>query len=442
MSNPDYSNYNDFVETMQDLLPRLPKILQNHFNQEIANETYGTPTAPKDGHLLKYAMEEGDEEQIVSPMSIMVECIGNLYKAMHNLGPFASQIELGRAMRTRVNNFLANEEWDASRILDFKIEGPIEQQHHIKTEMPAPVRADTPISEANNFNRRLVGCDATPGPTPELNAITNHHLKILSSLNEKMRWDENDLLDPRMASVHAWRLKIFAMLSIVPFARNVLDQETTTFEDADSMLSSIIMRSFSNKLCTEYFAEHGDKLIPIAVDLFDWAMNKCTAHSTIKEYELLAVILDLHWDQVGTHAYDFLVKWEAHVSELHTYLQDPWKPDYRYRTLKRALPLDQNALFNSVFILHKKVHGREQTAESVSNVLCQCYELAAENTPTSHHHMAEEFELIVLRAATLINCWACGELGDAANCCPNYVAHARWREGRVKVPLKGCVSWA
>ena len=120
------------------------------------------------------------------------------------------------------------------------------------------------------------------------------------------------------------------------------------------MLSSIIIWSFSNKLCTEYFAEHGDKPIPIAVDLFDWAMNKCTAHSTIKEYELLAVILDLHWDQVGTHAYDFLIKWEAHVSELHTYLQDPWKPDYRYRTLKRALPLDRNALFNSLFILHLK----------------------------------------------------------------------------------------
>jgi hypothetical protein len=164
MSNPDYSNYNDFIETMQDLLPRLPKILQTRFNREIANETYGTPTAPKDGHLLQYTMEEGNEEQIFSPMSIMVKCIGNLYKAMHNLGPFASRIELGRAMRTRVNNFLANEEWDASQILDFKIEGPIERQHHIKTEMPAPVRADTPISEANNFNRCLVG---VRGRTPE-----------------------------------------------------------------------------------------------------------------------------------------------------------------------------------------------------------------------------------------------------------------------------------
>ncbi|SPC63948.1 uncharacterized protein UHOD_11381 [Ustilago sp. UG-2017b] len=110
-------------------------------------------------------------------------------------------------------------------------------------------------------------------------------------------------------------------------------------------------------------------------------------------------------------------------------------PDYRYRTLKRALPSDQNALFNSVFILHEKVHGREQTVESVSDVLCQCYELAAESTPANRHHMTEESELIALRATTLINCWVCSELGHAANCCPNNTAHARWKEGKVKVKL-------
>ena len=98
MPNLDYSNYNNFIEIMQDLLPCLLKILQNWFNREIASETYSTPTAPKDGQLLKYIMEEGNKEQTISPLSIMVKCIGNLYKAMHNLGLFASQIELGRAM--------------------------------------------------------------------------------------------------------------------------------------------------------------------------------------------------------------------------------------------------------------------------------------------------------------------------------------------------------
>ncbi|SPC63947.1 uncharacterized protein UHOD_11380 [Ustilago sp. UG-2017b] len=231
MPNLDYSNYNNFIEIMQDLLPCLLKILQNWFNREIASETYSTPTAPKDGQLLKYIMEEGNKEQTISPLSIMVKCIGNLYKAMHNLGC----------------------------ILDFKIEGLIEQQHPIKIETPVSVRADTPVSETNDSNRRLIGCEATPGPTPELSTITNHHLKVLSSLNEKMQWDEHDLLDPRVVSVHAWQCKIFTMLSIVPFAQNILDQKLTTFEDADSMLSSIIMQSFSNKLHTEYFAEHGDR---------------------------------------------------------------------------------------------------------------------------------------------------------------------------------------
>ncbi|SPC63776.1 uncharacterized protein UHOD_11330 [Ustilago sp. UG-2017b] len=124
-------------------------------------------------------MEEGDKEQTISPMSIMIECIGNLYKAMHNLGPFASRIKLGRAMQTRVNLFISNKEWVTSHILNFKIEGPIEQQHPIKMEIPMSVRANTPISDTSNSNHRLVGRDATPGPTPELSMITNHHLKVL-----------------------------------------------------------------------------------------------------------------------------------------------------------------------------------------------------------------------------------------------------------------------
>ncbi|SPC62647.1 uncharacterized protein UHOD_11567 [Ustilago sp. UG-2017b] len=136
------------------------------------------------------------------------------------------------------------------------------------------------------------------------------------------------------------------MLSVVPFAHNVLDRKATTFEDADSMLSSIIIHSFSNKLCTEYFAEHGNRPVPIAIDLFDWVVKKCTVHSAAKEYKLLTSTYALRWDQIGSHVYDFLTKWEVRASELHTYLQDPWLPNNRYKTLKCALPLDRNALSN------------------------------------------------------------------------------------------------
>ncbi|SYW86252.1 uncharacterized protein UBRO2_05972 [Ustilago bromivora] len=169
MSNPDYSNYNNFVKTMQDLQPCLLKILQNRFNRDMASETYGTPTTPKDGQLLKYTMEEGDEEQTISPLSIMVECIGNLYKAMHNLGLFANRIELGRAMQTRVNLFLTNKEWDASHILDFKTEGPIEQHHPIKIETPVQAKAPLelvsmvvmgPLHGATKFTYVLIIHDA------------------------------------------------------------------------------------------------------------------------------------------------------------------------------------------------------------------------------------------------------------------------------------------
>ncbi|SYW81846.1 uncharacterized protein UHO2_00351 [Ustilago hordei] len=204
-----------------------------------------------------------------------------------------------------------------------------------------------------------------------------------------------------------------------------LDRKATTFEDTDFMLSSIIMCSFSNKLCTEYFAEHGDQPVPIAVDLFNWAMKKCMVHSTAKEYKLLTMTYALHWDQVGKHAYNFLTKWEAHILELHAYLQDPWMPDHCYRTLKCTLPLDRNALFNSVFILHEQLNGKEQTAKSVTNMLHQCYELAAKSAPVDILTASGETELVAL------------ELSHTANHCPDDIAHGQWKHDKIKTPPKG-----
>ncbi|SAM86307.1 uncharacterized protein UBRO_20340 [Ustilago bromivora] len=379
MSKVNYSIYNSFAATVQDLLPQLPRMVQDHFNHVMEDEVYGMPNAPKDGQLLEFIVND-DGEQTISPLTILAE-----------------------QMQTRVNLFVANKEWDASHILDLKIEGLLEStcdneqhNHPMKVDTSTSIGGDPPASNSDVSNQHLVSHGATLGPTPKLNMLTNHHLKVLSGLNDKMRWDDQDLLDP----------------------------------------SSIVMCSFSDRLHTEYFTEHGDQPVPITVDLFNWVVDKCTVHSIAKEYELLASAYALHWNQVGRHAYDFLIKWEAHVSELHTYLKTPWMPDHRYRTLKHALPSDRNTLFNSVFILHEQLHGREQTAESVANVLCRCYELAAESVPVNQHHATEESELTALRAATLINCWACGELGHAANRCPNDAAHARWKEGKVKAPPK------
>ncbi|SAM64022.1 uncharacterized protein UBRO_20433 [Ustilago bromivora] len=137
----------------------------------------------------------------------MVECISGLYKATHGLGPFANQIELGKQMRTRANLFVANEQWDTSRILDIKIEGSTdlgrndEQCYPVKMDTSMSVRGDTLTFDQDEFNCKchLVGCDAMLGPTPKLNMLTNHHLKVLSGLNDKMKWDKQDLLDPRTA---------------------------------------------------------------------------------------------------------------------------------------------------------------------------------------------------------------------------------------------------
>ncbi|SAM85548.1 uncharacterized protein UBRO_20008 [Ustilago bromivora] len=226
MSNVNYSIYYSFTTPVWDLVPRLPRMVQDHFNQVMEDEVYGTPNTLKGGKLLKFN-DNDDEEQIITPLSIMVKCVSVLYKGTYGLGPFANQIKLGRQMQTRVNLFITNIEWDTTHILGLKIEGPMDITHEmhayhhlvkintsvlVRGHTPAPKMVssdqalDTPTSGLNDLNCccHLISHDATPAPTPELDNLTNHHLKVLSGLNDKMRWDEHDLLDPRSVSVHAW----------------------------------------------------------------------------------------------------------------------------------------------------------------------------------------------------------------------------------------------
>ncbi|CCF54901.1 uncharacterized protein UHOR_16740 [Ustilago hordei] len=124
------------------------------------------------------------------------------------------------------------------------------------------------------------------------------------------------------------------------------------------------MCSFSNKLCTEYFTEHGDQPVPITVDLFDWAVDK-------------------------------------------------------------------------FFILHEQLYRKDEMAESIAHVLHQCYELAADSATVSTQHMTEELELITLSSMPdVTTCPAIDEHGSS-NCCPNDMAHAHWKESRIKVAPKG-----
>ncbi|SPC63299.1 uncharacterized protein UHOD_12390 [Ustilago sp. UG-2017b] len=412
MSNHDYSVYEDFVQDVKDIIHCLPPKLQGRFHRMITNKAYGMLEELKDRPIFDYC-NGTNSKQVVTPLTILIGCASHLYFATHKLSPFHNHFDLGKQMRARINFFITNEESDASQILDLKIEGS-EAQHSETSDKP------------------LRGREATPTATPELTQLTNHHLKVLSTLNNKLRWDEKDLLNPKKVLVHAWQQQLCKKLSVIPFACDVLDCKTT-FTNVDSLLCSIIMNSFSPQLQTEYFSEHRDRPIKIAVDLFDWAIAKCTVHLDSKEYELLKAMYALKWDQVGSRAYDFLTKWESNVSKLHAYLIEPWTPMHRYKTLKCALPGDKNALFNSIFILNKTLN-KEHTKSSVANVLCKCYKLAADSAPVCVANNINNSDLSALHAATLINCWACGDDGHPANCCPNESTYNKWKKDRVKPP--------
>ena len=151
MTEVNYSLYDDFITPMENLLPWLLKILQNRFNWMITDEVYGTPDAPKEGNLLEFAIT-GDSKQVITPLSIMIECVSELYYGMHDLSLFPNRIELGRQMQIRVNQFVSNKEWNAAKILNFKIKGPmgsicdVEQHSYpIKNEFTTLSRGDTPV---------------------------------------------------------------------------------------------------------------------------------------------------------------------------------------------------------------------------------------------------------------------------------------------------------
>ncbi|SPC64870.1 uncharacterized protein UHOD_12289 [Ustilago sp. UG-2017b] len=102
MLNPDYSLYKYFVELIEDLLPRLPDVVQGHYRRLINNNTYGTPKEPKVGLVFKYTNRTNIKQQ----------------------------------MRAHVTSSIANEKQDATCILHFMIEDPMDLEVELDVASP------------------------------------------------------------------------------------------------------------------------------------------------------------------------------------------------------------------------------------------------------------------------------------------------------------------
>ena len=216
MSNHNYSAYKDLVKTIKDPITLIPDILQGHFRRVINNKTCSTPEEPKDGLVFEY-MSRTKGMQVVTPLANMIECASCLYFLTHNLGPFRNHLDLSKQMRACINFFITNKDSDAMQILNLKIKGNKSStlgtdsvpyycassngQHSSQDAMSTGSKARP--TEASN--KPLCGQEATPTAMPEVTQLTNHHLKVLSALNDKLRWDKKDLLNPKRVSVHAWQ---------------------------------------------------------------------------------------------------------------------------------------------------------------------------------------------------------------------------------------------
>ncbi|SPC66357.1 uncharacterized protein UHOD_12019 [Ustilago sp. UG-2017b] len=217
MSNHNYSVYEDFVQDVEDIIHRLPTKLQGCFHRMFANKAYGTPEEPKDRPIFDY-FNRTNSKQVVTPLTILIECASHLYFTTHELGLFHDHFDLGKQMRARINFFMANEDSDTSPILDLKIEGNKHSTPLDTNNIPYYCAPENGLHDTQNAvsavsepqhtemsDKPLCGREATPTATPEFTQLTNHHLKVLSALNDKLRWDEKDLLNPKRVLVHAWR---------------------------------------------------------------------------------------------------------------------------------------------------------------------------------------------------------------------------------------------
>ncbi|SPC68088.1 uncharacterized protein UHOD_12316 [Ustilago sp. UG-2017b] len=148
----------------------------------------------------------------------MIECTSHLYFATHELGPFCNRFDLRKQMRACINFSITNKDSNTTQILDLKIEGNKPSASSNADSVPYYRASDNGLhstrdamsagSEAQHTemsDKPLCGREATPTAMPELMQLTNHLLKVLSILDDKLIWDEKDLLNPKRVLVHAWR---------------------------------------------------------------------------------------------------------------------------------------------------------------------------------------------------------------------------------------------
>ncbi|KAJ1028167.1 hypothetical protein NDA13_003613 [Ustilago tritici] len=136
----------------------------------------------------------------------MVESASHLYFATHDLGSFCNHFDLGKQMRACINFFIAIKDSNIKQILDLKFEGnkpstsgdadSVPYYHASNDGLHSTQDAMSANSEAQltkASHKPLCSQEATPTATPELTQLTNRHLKVLSTLNDKLKWDEREL---------------------------------------------------------------------------------------------------------------------------------------------------------------------------------------------------------------------------------------------------------
>lgn len=451
------------------LVPRLPPRIVERLIPFM--DTVGTKETPARDYVYDFAQPRPGR-QFVSYRNSLVEVLSFAYYTRHDLGAFRDRFELGQGMRLRLTSLEQHPGLSGADILAFRLD-PTNQQHiHSGSDSPArllppPATGSEHIGLGNVPLPRLLSVSRQPSPSPlpdfhdDLEAADVKALQF--TLKSVQQWAEDEKLtsehrpivaesDASTASmqrtakslgVTGWKHRLSDELIAYPWAVPVLSKADVTTRARDVMLRKIVMAAFSPALRNDYFHEHGKKTLTTAVELYEWAVIRCTQLAEGRKFELERLVASSVWNGTPEAAYDFLCAWKGYVSELQEYDEAPWTPRKLYDNLRYALlSSSKSAMFMAHFktLEHRlRRDAAELTQYDYDQLLLDCLSIAAlqrRSTPSARPKSPPaslnvdddaiafyvDGEPVAYRA--LGDCWACKRPGHRWTNCPDSVKKA------------------
>lgn len=462
------------------LVTRLPKRLC--YQIESSDGRFGSASEPIDYLPFQYASSDTTSQRI-DKLNCLIEIVCEYYEEHHGLGTMSKE-EVGRHIRKRLNHCLDDPlaSSDIAAVADpigvhstpgsgtsHRLQPPglsLPQSPRVQQPQRMPSRSlsrspsadpldhgrDLESNEEVKYNPNSYEEPRRRQSTPfsaglSYDKLNEVHRGLLKDLQKSFSWNEADRLDPATKSIHVWKRKLTSDLRSVPHAIRALHGEADLEDHQDNILSALIQKTLSDVLIARLHQNNTMKNYT-AQQLYEWAINECTAFSNDRQSKLSLELITLQWDQ-RSDAMKFLLKFERTLNEFMEYLEEPWPPIQRYNQLMRAFPGDQRPLLQTIFVKWRDIiyeNGNTLSESQFNKILEECRWLITTSTRTIPEKKSETVMLAkddksgiddkVFKGLALaayqgkLVCWACNTEGHAVSKCPDAKAKKAYEQRR------------